>query len=188
MAVRWPIVVGIAAISGGIAWFALRDGGHREPASTPHGEARLPAPGAPGPAAIRAPAGPALGANTWAQPHSTDPPRPELPPASPVGSGAPPAAATEFGAQSRDPEWAPATETEIKKRFRAMRGAKLEATECRQDQCLLTVAGSEAEVGKTIAELEGPRGLHGFARNVLLTAPETRDGKMVLRAYALFDR
>ena len=188
MSARWPIVVGIAAISGGIAWFALRDGGMRAPVSASRGSASVPGPGEPGPAAIRAPQGPELGANTWAQAPTTDTPRPELPPVPPAGSGAPPAAATEFGAQARDPEWASATETEIRKRFRSMRGAKLEATECRQDQCLLTVAGSETEVGKTIAELEGPHGLHGFARNVLLTAPETRDGKMVLRAYALFDR
>lgn len=186
MVARWPVVVGIAAISGGIAWFAHRDGGPSEPAPLSHGE--------PGPAAIRAPAGPELGAsaNTWAaQPQpaqATDTPRPELPTFAPEGVGPPPAAATEFAAQSRDPQWASATEAEITKRVRALRGAKLEATECRHDQCVLTVAGSEAEVGKTIAELEGPHGLHGFARNVLLTAPETRDGKMVLRAYALFDR
>lgn len=193
MVPRWSVVVVIVAIVGGFAWFRHR-GDHAEPASPEPTSAATP-----GSAALRAPEGPSLGSASGsgtAIAGASDPgaganpgagagsntPRPELP-----GSATPPAS-TEFGAQQRDADWAPATETEIKKRFRNLRGAKLQDTECRQDQCLITVAGTEAEVGKTISELEGPRGLHGYAKNIILTAPEARDGKLVLRAYATFDR
>lgn len=94
-----------------------------------------------------------------------------------------------FLAQSRDPDWAPSTEGEIRKRFQKIRGAKLSETECRHSQCRIVVAGGEAEVSRTIADLEGDRGLHGFAQNLLLTAPERKpDGSLVLRVFALFDR
>ena len=70
-----------------------------------------------------------------------------------------------------------------------VRGAKLDATDCRQTRCSITVSGSEAAVGKTIADLESDRGLHGYAENILLTAPEQRpDGSIVLRAIASFRR
>lgn len=94
-----------------------------------------------------------------------------------------------FAAQTRDPEWAPTTETEIKRRFKKVRGGRLEDAECRQSQCRLVITGSEGDVGKTIADLESDRGLHGFATTILLTAPETQpDGTLVLRAFATFER
>ncbi len=130
----------------------------------------------PGPA-IAAPQPPSLGADAGVAAG----PQPALPPAQ-----TPEAA---FTSQTRDAEWAPATETEIKRRFKQVRGAKLEQTECREDRCRLVVAGSEADVGQTIADLESDRGLHGFATNVLLTAPERKpDGSIVLRAFAIFER
>jgi hypothetical protein len=124
------------------------------------------------PAKVAAPERPALNDATL----------PTLPPP-------PQSAEATFTAQVRDDEWAPTTETEIKRRLTKIRGAKLEATECRQNQCRLVLAGSEGDVGQTIADLEGTRGLHGFATNVLLTAPERRsDGTLVLRAFAMFER
>ena len=94
-----------------------------------------------------------------------------------------------FAAQSRDNEWAPVTETAIKQRFTKVRGAKLEDTECRQNQCRLVIAGSQGDVSRTIADLESDRGLHGFAKNILLTAPEKQaDGSLRMRAFAIFDR
>ena len=70
-----------------------------------------------------------------------------------------------------------------------MRGARLDGAECRHTQCQLTVVGTEGDVGRTIADLEGANGLHGFARQLILTAPERRaDGTLVLRAFAAFER
>ncbi len=94
-----------------------------------------------------------------------------------------------FAAQPRDADWAPPTENEIRRRFKKIRGAKLEETECRENRCRLVVAGSEADVSQTISDLESDRGLHGFASNILLTAPERKpDGSLVLRAFAVFER
>ncbi len=113
------------------------------------------------------------------------PPRPTLP-SSPGGKST---AETIFAAQERDDDWAPGAETEIKRRFIKVRGGTLENAECRQSQCKLVIAGSESEVSRTIADLEGTRGLHGYAKNLLLTAPEKKsDGSVVLRAFAMFDR
>jgi hypothetical protein len=109
-------------------------------------------------------------------------PRPELPGQQPTGD-------SKFEAETRDGDWAEETENTIQKRFEKVRGGKLEAAECRQSQCKLTISGSEGDVAKTIADLEGPRGLHGFAKNILLTAPSKKpDGTIELRAYAIFDR
>ncbi len=111
----------------------------------------------------------------------TLPARPELP------TRATPNA--RFTAETRDSEWAPGAESEIRKRFADIRGAALQSAECRQSQCRLTIAGTEGEVGRTIADLESNRGLHGYAKSVLLTAPERKaDGSLVLRAFAQFDR
>jgi len=114
----------------------------------------------------------------------TLPARPTLP-----GASGKPTAETRFAAETRDDDWAPTAETQIRRRFTNIRGAKLEDTECRQSQCRLVIAGSEGEVGRTIADLESNRGLHGYAKNILLTAPEKKtDGSLVLHAFALFDR
>ena len=95
----------------------------------------------------------------------------------------------DFEAEVRDAEWAPGIETGIKERFAQVRGAKLEQTECRKTKCRLTLIGSEGDLAQAIADLEGPRGLHGYAKNVLLTAPAQKpDGTVELRAIAIFDR
>lgn len=196
MAPRWPIFVGVVAITGGIAWFALKSGdpGPSRPATpAPIQEARVAPtePGSQGRAAISAPAEPSLA--TGSATPEVAPAAPALPPAAPPaapGSAAPSALTPEqsFPTEQRDPAWAGTTETEVRRRLAELRGGKLEAAECRRTQCQLTIAGTEEEVGHTLAELATPRGLIGFADHVFLTGPEPRDGKLVIRAYAVFDR
>lgn len=108
---------------------------------------------------------------------------PSAAPATPDTSGA------AFEAQERDADWAPATESEIKHRFNTgVRAGHLDHTECRADQCLLTMSGSEEEMGKVLADLETEGGLRNFADHIILSGPENRDGKLVVKAYAVFDR
>lgn len=175
MPIRWPIFVGIAAIAGGVAWFALREGDPS--ANRTQGSSELTPSKVPSRTPIAAPQQPSLGIDASIGSDG----RPVLPP--PLGIEA------EFASQSRDDDWAPATETELKQRFKKIRGAKLQETECHQSSCRFVVAGSEADVSQTIADLESDRGLHSFAKNVLLTLPERKpDGSLVLRAFLLFDR
>ena len=164
---RAPFVVGILAIVAVVAWLVLRgDGAQPTPNATPSPVAR-------GSAAINAPAPPSLA------------PRPELP--SPPAPG--PTAEDTFSEEDRDTAWASKTETEIAKRWQQVRGGKLESSECRKTQCRLVLAGTEIDIANAIADLEGPRGLHGFAENVLLTNPsKNADGTITLRIYAKFDR
>jgi hypothetical protein len=173
MATRWPILVAIA-IAGGVAWLALRTDGpdKAETPASPGSEGRT----TPPKVAISAPQPPSLDAGV-----GSDRVQPALPP-----TLSPEAA---FTAQNRDTDWAPSTEDEIRRRFKKVRGAKLSEAECRQSQCRIIVAGTQADVSRTIADLESDRGLHGFAQNILLTAPERKpDGSLVLRAFALFER
>ena len=110
-------------------------------------------------------------------------PRPTAPDA---GSSSPNA---EFLLQSRDVAWAPSTENEIKRRYERIRGARLTAAECRHDRCRMELVGSRGDVARAIVDLEGDRGLHGFAANVVLTAPEQQaNGSVVLQAFAVFER
>jgi len=164
MAIRWAFLVGIVAITQG-----CRD---KAPDPAARGSADLTA-------ASRVPTStpkpPSLGADAGVDPSLPAPPRQS--------------ADATFTAQARDVEWAPSTETELRRRFTKIRGAKLEDAECRQSQCRLVIAGNEGDVGRTIADLESNRGLHGFAANVLLTTPERKsDGTLVLRAFAMFER
>ena len=167
---RTPFVVGLLAIVAIVAWLILRgDSAQDAPKPTPPAATRDSA-------AIRAPERPALGGDTA---------RPNLP-ALPAGG---PTAEDTFSEEDRDAAWAPKTETEIAKRWKQVRGGKLESTECRRTQCRLVVAGTEADVAAAIADLEGPRGLHGFAESVLLTNPaKSSDGTITLRIYATFAR
>ncbi len=115
------------------------------------------------------------------------PERPSLPTPKPSLPGK--SSAAVFDSETRDTAWASDTESGIKQRFEKVRGAKLEATECRQTQCKLTIVGGEGDLAQAIADLEGPRGLHGYAKNILLSAPAKKaDGTLELRAYAIFDR
>lgn len=129
--------------------------------------------------------GPAVGApQRPVLPDAAGTPRPELP-----NAGQTTTTHAKFESESRDVGWASETESGIQQRFAKVRGAKLEAAECRQQQCKLTIVGSEGDLAQTIADLEGPRGLHGYAKNILLTAPAKKpDGTLELRAYAIFER
>ncbi|MBA3462575.1 MAG: hypothetical protein H0T46_21645 [Deltaproteobacteria bacterium] len=188
MAARAGLVVGAVAITAGIAWFALRE---REENTTPGkvdpGSATVsvtPPAGSDsgssfirttrdGKAAIFAPAGPALEGSSADGSAET------------VAVTTPDSA---FDSETRDAAWASRTEDEIRRRFRSLRGGSLDATECRQDQCLLTLSGTEEQMSQTLAELETKRGLVGFAHHVVLTGPEQKDGKLVIKAYAMFAR
>lgn len=172
---RTPFVVGILAIVAVVAWLVLRDDTARSQKSAPAAGSAAPR-GTSG-AQVAAPAGPTLGGT------STSANAPALPPPSA------PTAEDVFAEESRDDAWAPKTELEIAKRWQAVRGGTLESTECRQTQCRLVVTGSEQDVAAAIADLEGSRGLHGFAEQVLLTSPsKNADGSIALRIYARFDR
>ena len=168
---RAPYVVGLLAIAGFVAWLVVRDDDTPAPDAAPaRGSADLTRPKSK----VAAPAEPSLPA-----PSTT--PAPSLPPA--------PTADDAFSEESRDDAWADQTEAELAKRWTNVRGAKLERTECRQSQCRLLVTGSQDDVATAIADLEGPRGLHGFARGVHLTSPETRaDGTVALRVFVRFER
>lgn len=166
---RAPFVVGLLAIVAVVAWLLLRGESAQQPNAQPQ-----PTQATGSTAARSAPAGPSL--------PTTNPP-PSLPPS----TG--PTAEDTFSEEVRDDAWADKTETELAKRWKQVRGAKLESTECRQAQCRLVVTGAEADVATSIADLEGPRGLHGFAENILLTSPsKAADGTITLRVYAKFDR
>ena len=193
-AVRWPIVAGgVAALAGALGWVVTRPAA---PGSHPH-DLAAPGPFA-GPVAGSAPAGPALAgpaarspaANVVpGSPGSAADPGPAT--GSPAAAGRttdarPPASAVTVSAQVRDPAWAGPTEQTIQRRLAAV--APLRKTECRQDTCELTLGGSAEEVGAALAALEGRAGLRDLAAHVLLTAPETLDGVMTLRAYVQFDR
>lgn len=172
---RAPIVVGISASIGVVAW-VLVGGGDSEP------KARAPGSGdrADPRAATRAPEGPALpaasGWGTAAMPKLPTPP-------------AAPAADDVFLEEIRDDAWATKTERDISERWKAIRGGKLESAECRRAQCRLVITGAEADIGQAIADLEGPRGMQGFANHVHLTNPAHRaDGSIALRVFVRFER
>ena len=121
---RTPIVVGILAIAGGIAWFALRDSG---PDSRPtQGSGSLTAPAGSGKAAISAPEGPRLGggANAFDPPPGT----PVLPDAMAIDA---PSHRDVFTAQSRDPAWAKRTEGVLEDRVRKLGLTAVQGIECR---------------------------------------------------------
>jgi hypothetical protein len=174
---RAPYVVGILAIAGFVVWLVVR--GDDTPAQKPppaRGSADLTASPRARIAAPEAPALPPAGAGTG--------PTPALPPVPPA-----PTADEVFAEEPRDDAWAAKTEAELAKRWKKIRAGKLESTECRQTQCRLLVTGAQTDVATAIADLEGPRGLHGFARGVHLTSPETRgDGTVALRVFVRFDR
>ena len=191
---RWPIAaVGVAALASALGWFLSRPGApvtRPQPPAAPGSSAGL--------AAVSAPAGPALAGS--AAPVAADLVAPATgdpaagaqagvaSPAAATGSGAadPPASDVAFSAQVRDPAWAGATEQTIQRRLAAVK--TLRKTECRRDTCELTLGGSTEAIADTLAALEGRAGLRDLAAHVLLTAPETQDGVMTLRAYVSFER
>jgi hypothetical protein len=174
---RWLILVGVSAIS-------ACGQKSSEPAPAP-GSA---APATPPKAAISAPERPALTGS------DDSPDDPEPAPPAPVEPAPPQAPADlalnpgqEFERQTRDPTWAGPTEIEIKKRVTKL-GGRVDTTECRHDRCLISLRGSEDQMTDLIAKLESPAGLQGYAQSIYLTGPVEQGGKLVVRAYATFDR
>jgi len=165
---RLLVVVAIGVIGAVVVWWLARDTETPAPTSAsaaPDGRT----------ASVAAPTPPAL----------ADAPR---------GSGQPALPATPtprdvYAAQTRDTEWADSTEGTLRKRFAKIRGGKLSALACRETVCELVIAGTKGEVGQTIADLEGARGIHDISTGQFLTAPEARpDGSIVLKIYASFER
>jgi hypothetical protein len=180
---RAPIVVGILAIAGGIAWFALRDS---RPASDPaQGSGGLTGTPGSGKAAIFAPEGPSLGGSGNPFDSASGTPRPVLPDAVAIDA---PSHRDVFSAQPRDPTWATRTEDELKDRVRKLTLTAVQAVDCRTDQCELTISGPLDAVDATIAKLEGPKGLPSVSKSMLLGGPERTGDTLTLRVYALFDR
>lgn len=122
----------------------------------------------------------------------TDTQRPELPapvdaavadntPAVPVDK--------QFAAQTRDATWAPATEAEVKKRLGSLPAAHLDSTECRESICKLVVSGTSPAISTAIDAIQSENGgLHGWAQNWILSAPERKGDQLALTAYARFQR
>ncbi|MDQ3364615.1 MAG: hypothetical protein M3680_04225 [Myxococcota bacterium] len=179
MADRVPIVVGGLAIVGIVTWIALR-GDATPPAPPPR-----PAPAAPA-TVVPTPNGSTPDAAAWT---GATPPAPAADPAADPATPATPPAQLAFEAEVRDDGWATTTEREIQARFAKLRRDTLRATECKTGQCRVLLVGTQDAVGDTIADLEGPRGMHGFAKTVLLTAPTQQpDGTVELRAFLSFER
>lgn len=131
----------------------------------------------PTPAADRTPPSSAAGSSTVPAP-------PALPPQVP---GDP--REISFRDEPRDAAWADVTEHALRERFRTVRGGQLTEAACRTQQCRLVIAGSRAQIARTIADLGGAHGLHSLAASIELEVPEPRpDGNLTLRAYAQFSR
>lgn len=182
MAPRALVIVAIAAIAGGIAWFELR-GGHGETAP----ETAHEPPKQPGSAVTMglAPTPPiAITQRTPDKPQLPDQPRPMLP------DGGVPTLAQLYASEPRDLDWGPRTEKEIERRLAHLNGASLETTECHVSQCEITLSSTD-EHGLQIAisGLEAQKGLAGLATTMMLTAPQKRaDGSLLLRAFVSFER
>jgi hypothetical protein len=176
---RWSILVGISMLSAC---------GQKSSEPAPATGSAPVTPAAPK-AAISAPERPVLDERTGtpetpeepAAPVVAEPPPPQAPADMTVNPG------TEFERQTRDPTWAGPTETEIKNRV-AKLGARVDATECRHDRCMIALRGSESQMTDLLAKLESPAGLQGYAQSIYLTAPVEQGGNLVVRAYATFDR
>ncbi|MDB4962086.1 MAG: hypothetical protein JWP01_2085 [Myxococcales bacterium] len=186
---RAPVVVGIVVIAGGIAWFALRDrnpGAGSGTRGDSQGSAALTT--GSGKAAISAPAGPRLGSGSEAFTEGLPLPDGGTATVDALTIDAP-SHRDVFVTQTRDPGWATRTESEIKKRFRALSlGVTLDALECRANQCELTISGASDDIATAFDRLESKQGLGEFADKLLLSGPEQRDGTMIVRAYAMFER
>jgi hypothetical protein len=168
--------LGVAALVAVFTWRTLRsDEASSDEAVRPaHAADRT----APSIRSIRSPGSPAL---------------PALP-APPAAPALPPHAAVDphdaaFTDEPRDAAWASTTEYTLRERFRTLRGGRLAEAACRTRQCRLILVGSREQIGRTISELAGAHGLHGWATAVELLAPESHaDGTVALRVYAQFSR
>jgi hypothetical protein len=175
---RVPIVVGILAIAGTIAWFALR----RDPGAKERPPSGKPAIAGSGRAAISAPEGPSLGGSGA---NAFDPTPPALPDAQSIDA---PSHRDVFAAQPRDPQWSKSTEDDLKAMVGKLKLTTVESVECHTDQCELTLVGPADQVEAAVAGLESSKGIPLLAKSLLLGGPERSGDKLTLRVYALFDR
>lgn len=94
--------------------------------------------------------------------------------------------ADSFEAETRDAAWASSAEQTI-----AAVAPELGDVTCKQKHCRVTLsAASEDELVAATDKLEGEDSLRGIdgVRHIILTRPEQRDGKHVMRIYVRFDR
>jgi hypothetical protein len=181
MSARQLGILALVAIAGGLAWFALPSPSEApsSPPVRPPRAATLTPPLSAGAAAARAP-------------EATAPRIAAAPPED--AATVTPALAREprdagFAREPRDGAWADRTERALRGRFGQLRGGKLAQIECRARQCRIVVVGTQAELGKTIAELSGAHGLHDLGARIALSPLEARgDAGFALRAFAVFDR
>ena len=172
---RVPIVVGILAIAGGIAWFALRGTqGSKDLTANGPGSGSTGS----GKGAIFAPQGPSLGSDAFGAAAPVD--------AAPTIDA--PSHHDVFVAQPRDPRWSRATEDDLKAIVFKLKLTTVERIECHTDQCELLLVGPADKVETTVAELEDSKGLRTVAKSLLLGGPERSGDKLTLRVYALFER
>lgn len=170
---RVPLVVGVLAIVAVVAWLVIRDHGDTDVPSAPAHQttpAKVTTPTPTTPPNLR---------TTPSLPADTTPSQPaDTPTANDV-----------FETEPRDDAWAAKTEAELAQRLAKIRGGKIDKPECHQTQCRVVIAGNEQDVGASVADLEGSRGLHGYAKGVLLTSPERNaNGDVSLRVFVQFAR
>src|SRR5262244_2272088 len=84
-----------------------------------------------------------------------------------------PNAAVAFDRQSRDAAWAPDTERDLRGKLTNVHG-RLEAIECRQSMCRVTLSGSAGELARVTNELE--RSLQSTAQSMVLGRQDRADG------------
>jgi hypothetical protein len=175
--------VAIAVILGGLAWSVLR----RADEHTSGAPVRPP--GATDVTPQTAPPLPAIDPRDATRGGVNGPALPGQPPADGKSPLLNDPREDGFAREPRDLAWAGDTERALRVRFAAIRGGRLDDTECRTRQCRLVIVGTRDQLARTIRELAGSHGLHGYAADIALAAPEARsDGAFAMRAYAQFSR
>lgn len=133
---------------------------------------------------------PAEPASPAAKPAAPSTPEPgtsatNAPGAAAINAPAPPALAQEFDAESEDAAWADSQE----KTIRAV-APDVSDVVCRQQQCRVTLGAATMEelVART-EKLQREDSLRSTeAKSILLSAPETIDGKPSIKIYVRYDR
>jgi hypothetical protein len=105
-------------------------------------------------------------------------------PAAPMPS-LPPGGAETFESETEDKDWAANTEHAIE-----AVAPELSDVDCRQDQCRATLtAATQDELVAEAQKLDSADGLRSTeARHVLLSAPETVNGKLTMKLYIQYER
>jgi hypothetical protein len=125
-----------------------------------------------------------------AQPHTTRPPI-SAPVAPTLDRDAAsvlpqtPNASSAFDQQARDSRWAPDAERDLRQKLTNVHG-RLEAVECRQSMCRVTLSGTDHELARASNDLEAS--LQASARSMMLGRSDRADGTVELHAFVDFDR